>query len=153
MIASGAARALCEMRSRMAGFTLPEMLIVLTILGIVMAIAIPNAKAGLDRVSVRSAAGDVRATLNYARMLAMVGGLPVAVDVDSVAGTLRVRRGDERIVNRAVGPAHGVRLGRTRDSLAYDPRGFGRGAANLSIMVRRGASVETVFVSRLGRVR
>ena len=135
------------------GFTVPELLIVLTIAGVVMAIAIPNARAGLDRVSVRSAASDVRATLNYARMLAMAGGVPVAVDVDSVAGTLRVRRADERVLTRGIGPAHGVRLGRTRDSLAYDPRGFGRGAANLSILLRRGTSVETVFVSRLGRVR
>src|SRR5215213_6622865 len=103
------------------GFTVAELLIVLTIVGVVMAIVIPSAKAGLDRVSVRAAASDVRATLNYARMLAMAGGIPVAVDVDSVAGTLRVRRGDERIFTRSVGPAHGVRLGKTRDSLAYDP--------------------------------
>lgn len=135
------------------GFTVPELLIVLTIIGVVMAIAIPNARSGLDRVSVRSAASDVRATLGYARMLAMSGGIPVAVDVDSVVGTLRIRRGDEKILTRGVGQAHGVRLGKTRDSLTYDPRGFGRGAANLSILVRRGASVETVFVSRLGRVR
>ncbi len=135
------------------GLTVPELLIVLTIAGIVMAIAIPSARASLDRVSVRAAASDVRATLTYARMLAMAGGVPVAIDVDSVAGTLRVSRGDERILMRGVGSAHGVRLGKTRDSLAYDPRGFGRGAANLSILVRRGASVETVFVSRLGRVR
>src|SRR5215210_4480933 len=95
------------------GFTLPELLIVLTTAGVVMAIAIPSAKASLDRVSVRSAASDVRATLNYARMLAMAGGIPVAVDVDSVAGTLRVRRDDERILMRGVGSAHGVRLGKT----------------------------------------
>lgn len=137
----------------LAGFTVPELLIVLTIVGVIMAIAIPSAKAGLDRVSVRAAASDVRATLNYARMLAMAGGIPVAVDVDSVAGTLRVRRDDEKILIRGVAQAHGVRVGRTRDSLAYDPRGFGRGAANLSILLRRGVSVETVFVSRLGRVR
>lgn len=135
------------------GFTVPELLIVLTIMGVVMALAIPNAKAGLDRVSVRSAASDVRATLAYARMLAMSGGIPVAVEVDSGDGTLRVSRGDEKILMRGIGQAHGVRLGKTRDSLTYDPRGFGRGAANLSILVRRGASVETVFVSRLGRVR
>src|SRR5437868_11598558 len=41
------------------GFTLPEVLIVLTIAGVVMAIAVPSAKAGLDRVRVRSAASDV----------------------------------------------------------------------------------------------
>lgn len=136
-----------------AGFTVPELLIVLTIVGVVMAIAVPSAKGGLDRVSVRSAASDIRATLGYARMLAMSGGIPVAVEVDSIVGTLRVRRGDERILMRGIGQAHGVRLGKTRDSLTYDPRGFGRGAANLSIHVRRGTSVETVFVSRLGRVR
>src|SRR5688572_1272823 len=100
-------------------FTVPELLIVLTIVGVVLAIAIPNGKAGLDRISVRAAASDVRATLNYARMLAMAGGIAVAVDVDSVAGTLRVRRGDQRILTRAVGQAHGVRVGKTRDSLAY----------------------------------
>ena len=125
----------------------------MTVAAVVMGLAIPSAKSGLDRVSVRAAAGEVRATLNYARMLAMSGGLAVAVDVDSAAGTLRVRRGDERILTRGIGPAHGVRLGRTRDSLTYDARGFGRGAANLSILVRKGVSVETVFVSRLGRVR
>ena len=149
-------RASCGMRrsrcSRL-GLTVPELLIVMTILGVVLAIAIPNARASLDRVSVRSAASDVRATLTYARMLAMSGGVAVAVEVDSAAGMLRVRRGDEKILMRGIGHAHGVRLGRTRDSLTYDPRGFGRGAANLSILVRRGASVETVFVSRLGRVR
>ena len=140
-------------RGASAGFTVPELLIVLTILGIVMAIAIPKAKAGLDRVSVRAAASDTRATLAYARMLAMSGGLAVGVDVDSVAGTLRVRRNDEHILMRGIGFAHGVRMGKTRDSLTYDPRGFGRGAANLSIILRRGVTAETVFVSRLGRVR
>jgi prepilin-type N-terminal cleavage/methylation domain-containing protein len=138
---------------RRHAFTVPELLIVITIVGVVMAIAIPKAVASLDHVSVRAAASDVRATLTYARMLAMAGGLPVAVDVDSMTGMLRIRRGDEQILKRGVGYAHGVRLGKTRDSLTYDPRGFGRGAANLSVLVRRGVSVETVFVSRLGRVR
>lgn len=140
-------------RVRRDAFTVPELLIVITIVGVVMAIAIPKANASLDHVSVRAAASDVRATLTYARMLAMSGGMPVAVDVDSATGTLRIRRGDEQILKRGVGYAHGVRLGKTRDSLTYDPRGFGHGAANLSVLVRRGLSVETVFVSRLGRVR
>ena len=133
--------------------TLPELLIVLTSIGIVLAIAVPRAKASLDHVSVRAAASDIRATLTYARLLAIAGGLPVGVDVDSANGTLRVRRGGEHILTRGIGQAHGVQLGKTRDSLTYDPRGFGRGAANLSILVRRGVTAETVFVSRLGRVR
>jgi hypothetical protein len=95
----------------------------------------------------------VIATLSEARALALAGNGLVALHVDTAAGTLSVRRGNEMLHSRAIGFAHGVRLGGTRDSLTYDPRGLGRGAANLSIVVRRGTIAETVFVSRLGRVR
>lgn len=135
------------------GYTLIELVLVLTIAGLVLAIAIPRGVATLDRVSVTSASGDVHATLNYARLLALAGGIAVAIDVDSGRGELRVRRGAEVVMSRNVGQAHGVSLRSTRDSLTYDPRGLGRGAANLSIIVRRRSAVDTVFVSRLGRVR
>lgn len=136
-----------------AGYALVELLVVLGLLGVVMAIAVPRARDALDRVTVRSAAGDVRATLRFARALALAGNRAVAVDIDSVTGTLRVKRGAEVLLIRGVGQAHGVRVGRTRDSLTYDGRGFGRGAANLSVILRRGQAAETVFVARLGRVR
>jgi prepilin-type N-terminal cleavage/methylation domain-containing protein len=136
-----------------AGYTLLELLLVLMIAGLVMAIAIPRGLRLLDRMAVQSAAGDVQATLSLARSLALAGGASVAVDVDSTSGILRVRRGAEILLTRGIGHAHGVQLDRTRDSLTYDPRGLGRGAANLSLVVRRRAAAETVFVSRLGRVR
>lgn len=135
------------------GYTLVELVLVLTIAGLVLAIAIPRGVATLDRVSVTAASADVQATLNHARLLALAGGIAVAIDVDSARGELRVRRGVEVVMSRNVGQAHGVSLRGTRDSLTYDPRGLGRGAANLSIIVRRGSARETVFVSRLGRVR
>jgi prepilin-type N-terminal cleavage/methylation domain-containing protein len=138
---------------RTSGYTLLELLIVLMITGLLLAIALPRAVHSLDRISVHSAADDVAATLSSARSLALAGHSSVAVDVDSVTGLLRVRRGPEVIFTRSIGQAHGVRVGRNRDSLTYDPRGLGHGAANLSIVIRRRAAVETVFVSRLGRVR
>jgi prepilin-type N-terminal cleavage/methylation domain-containing protein len=140
-------------RAARAGHTLLELIVVLTVVGITLAIAIPRVRDSLDRISVRSAAGDVRATLRFARTMALAGNRAVAVDIDSVTGTLRVRRGPEVLLTRGVGRAHGVRVGRTRDSLTYDGRGFGRGAANLSVILRRGIASETVFVARLGRVR
>ena len=132
--------------------TLVEILIVLTIAGTLMALAFPRAQLSLDRISVRAAAGDLAATLHSARALALAGRAAVAVDLDS-NGTIRVRRGAEYIFSRNIGSAHGVLLQQTRDSLTFGPLGLGHGAANLSIVVRRHAAVETVFVSRLGRIR
>ena len=137
----------------MKGFTLLELLVVMTVTGIVLAIAVPRARAGLDRAVVRSAATDVRATLGLARTLALAGHAVILVDVDSVRGMLRIRRGSAVLLRRGVGQAHGVELRATRESLSYDPYGLGRGAANLSVLIRKGVATETVFVSRLGRIR
>ena len=143
------------MRTKRArtGYTLAETLLVVLIAGVAMAIAVPRGVRVLDRIVVQTAAGDVHALLATARAIAIAGATIVTVDVDSAQGTLRVRRGLEALHVRDVGPAHGVRLSSTRDSLSYGPRGLGRGAANLSIVIRRGQAAETVFVSRLGRVR
>ena len=136
-----------------AGYTLLELMVVLTLGGVLLGIAVPRARSSLDRLTVRAAAGDVRATLRYARSVALAGNRPVSVEIDSATGTVRVRQGADVLLTRGVGFAHGVKVGRTRDSLTYDGRGFGRGAANLSVIVRRGSAAETVFVARLGRVR
>jgi prepilin-type N-terminal cleavage/methylation domain-containing protein len=137
----------------MRGYTVIELLIAMMIAGVLLAVAIPRAQLTLDRLVVHSAAGDVRATLSLARTFAIAGQAAVAVDVDSSLGVLRVRRGPDILLTRGIADAHGVRVGRSRDSLTYDPHGLGRGAANLSIVVRRRAAAETVFLSRLGRVR
>jgi Tfp pilus assembly protein FimT len=139
--------------SRRAGYTILELFLVLTISAVILAIAVPRTSMLLDQLSVHAAAGDVAATLGSARTLALASRAAVAVDVDTSSGVLRVRRGSEMLFSRGVGQAHQVRLRATRDSLAFGARGLGRGAANLSVIVYRRAAVETVFVSRLGRVR
>jgi prepilin-type N-terminal cleavage/methylation domain-containing protein len=142
-----------ELAGGARGYTVLELLIVMMITGIVLSISIPRGRLMLDRLSVHAAASDVMSVLNTARTLARAGRSPVAVDIDSANGVLRVRRGTDVLLARDVGQAHGVSVGRTRDSLTYDPRGLGRGAANLSVIIRRRAAAETVVVSRLGRVR
>ena len=125
----------------------------ITITGLALAIAVPRALLILDRESVHSASADVAALLHSARSLALAGHTSVAVAIDSTAGVLTVRRASEVVLTRNVGEAHGVRMSGTRDSLAFDPHGLGHGAANLSIVIRRRRAVDTVFVSRFGRVR
>jgi hypothetical protein len=41
----------------------------------------------------------------------------------------------------------------TRDSMAYLPSGLGYGAANMSVFLERGDRLDTISISRLGRVR
>lgn len=135
------------------GHSLVEVLVVVTVAAVALAIVVPRASAVLDRITVRGAASDVTTVLGTARNLAMAGRAAVAIDVDSATGILRVRRGAELLFTRNVGHAHGVRVRATRDSIAFGPHGLGRGAANLSVLLLRGLAVETVFVSRLGRVR
>ena len=134
-------------------FTLVELVMVVTISGLVMMIMVPRGRAVLDRIAVRAAAGDIISTLATARMYALAGRSSVSIEVDSLTGVLKVKHGDEVLITRNLGHAHGVRLAKSRDSLTYDGRGLGRGAANLSIVVRLRSAAETVFVSRMGRVR
>ena len=138
---------------RRSAYTLVEVVIVVTIAGLVMMITVPRGRAVLDRIAVRAAAGDIISTLATARTYALAGRSSVSIEVDSVSGVLRVKRGEEILLARNLGQAHGVRLAKSRDSLTYDGRGLGRGAANLSIVVRLRSAAETVFVSRMGRVR
>ncbi len=135
------------------GLTVIEILIVLTIVGTLMAIAYPRAQLTLDRISVHSAAGDLAMVLSSAREFALLSHSAVAVDFTDPAVGVTVRRGSSVLFSRNIASAHGVELKQTRDSMAFGPLGLGLGAANLSVIVRRRAAVETVFVSRLGRVR
>ncbi|HEX7940069.1 MAG TPA: GspH/FimT family pseudopilin [Gemmatimonadaceae bacterium] len=141
-------RSVCPRR----GWTIIELVVVMSLAAVLMAIAIPHGQLMLDRISVHAAAGDLAMTLSSAREFALASRASVAVDFSTPSG-LRVRRGSDVLFSRNIAFAHGVEITQTRDSIAFGPMGLGYGAANLSIIVRRRAAAETVFVSRLGRVR
>lgn len=136
-----------------AGMTLVELLVVLALVGIVAAIAIPRGARLRDGAAVRAAALDAEQAFALARAEAVGWRSAVAVRIDTAAARLELRRGADLLLVRALGDAYHVRLSATRDSLAYDARGLGRGAANLTLVVRRGSVAESLVVSRLGRLR
>jgi prepilin-type N-terminal cleavage/methylation domain-containing protein len=135
------------------GTTLPELILVVTIVGILGTIAIPRTVRWRDRMSVRAAALETVATFALARRWSLSRSTRTAITFDTVAATVTVRSFADTIARRDLASSHGVTLSASRDSMAYAPNGLGYGASNLTIVLRRGAAAESIFVSRLGRVR
>jgi Tfp pilus assembly major pilin PilA len=134
-------------------FTIAELIVTICILGALSAIAAPRAGELLDRVRVRSAVVEVESLFSGARHIAIARSAQTTVDIDTVAQAIYVSIGVDTLRKREIGADHGVRLSASRVRMSYSATGMGYGAANLSVFVRRNASADTVFVSRLGRLR
>ena len=134
-------------------FTIVELTVTLCILGVLSAIAMPWAGELLDRVHIRGAVVEIESTFSGARHIAIARSAQATVDIDTVTQTIYVSVGVDTLRKREIGADHGVRLSASRVRMSYSATGMGYGAANLSVFVRRNASVDTVFVSRLGRLR
>jgi type IV fimbrial biogenesis protein FimT len=141
------------MPSRTAGHTLMELVVALTLIAIMLSLATPRLGALRDRAAVRSATTELAATLASARRSAMLRSTGAAVVIDSEHSTATVIVGADTIFSRSIGEELGVQLSATRDTVLYGPSGRGWGASNTSLIVSRGRSADTLFVSRLGRVR
>jgi prepilin-type N-terminal cleavage/methylation domain-containing protein len=136
-----------------AGLTLIELCLVLTIIGLVTTIAVRQLGLYLDRAAARAAIVEAAAVVARARDEAVARRIPASVRLDTAADALELRIGGVTLSRSALGHAHGVSLSTNRDSLAYDVRGLGYGAANLTLVARRGRAAESLVVSRLGRLR
>lgn len=134
-------------------FTIIELTVTICVLSILSAIAIPLAGDLLDRVRVRSASTEIGALFSAARHIAIARGAQSTVEIDTVGRVVAVSIGGDTVRKREIGIAHDVLMSATRTRMSYSATGVGYGAANLSVVVRRNRAADTVFVSRLGRVR
>lgn len=134
-------------------FTLLELTLVLSIAGVLFALALPRLAHVRDVSSVRAAVAEVGGAFALARQEAIVQRALVGVLIDGKHGVVEVRSRRGAIIRRALGDVYGVVLAANRDSIVYDARGLGYGVSNLTVTVRRGSIVDTLTMSRLGRVR
>lgn len=135
------------------GATLAELCVVVAVMGTLFALGIPRMQRAADRAAARGAVQDAASLFSLARRSAISRRVVVGVVLDTAGGRIVARAGPVVVGERGLRAEYGVRLSATRDSMAYDPRGLGYGAANLTVVARRGAAAETLVVSRLGRVR
>ena len=135
------------------GMTAIEMIVVLSVIAVMLGIVAPTVGRLHDGIAVRNATAEALSAFATARRSAMVRGAPVGIGVDRPPGFVTVTANGEVLLQRDLEGTYGITLSSTRDSTAYSPLGHGLGAANLSLVIARGAVAETIFVSREGRVR
>lgn len=125
----------------------------IAIMAVLLSIAVYRFTGLRDATAVRAAVGDLGSTFSFARQVAVSRRRMVAIVLDTNSGVVELRSGGARIARRDLGASYGVHVGSNRDSAVYDARGLGYGLSNLSVAIRRGHFVDTLTMSRLGRVR
>lgn len=134
-------------------FTIIESTLAVCIISLLAAIAAPGVSRLLDAIEVREAAIEVETMFSSARHLAIAKGTQASVEIDTARRVVAVTSGPDTLRKRELGRDHRVELKATRSSVSYSAIGLGYGAANVTVVIKRNASFDSVVVSRLGRVR
>ena len=134
-------------------FTLPEIVLVLAVAGILLAIGVTSLVQALARIAVENAASHLVAAHQRVRMMAIARGQVLILSVDSSRVTIAPRVGGLPLWSES-GPAesHVTLTGPTR-RFTFSPEGISLGLSNASLQLARGSITRTVVISRLGRVR
>lgn len=140
-------------RQTRRGSTLIEQLWLLVVSGVVLSATVVGGARLLDAAVVRGAASDVADLFAIARDQAVATGKRTAVHIDMSSGRLIIHADVDTLMRLELAQSRSVSVIATRDSMAYAASGLGYGASNLRMIVRRGASADTITVSRLGRVK
>ncbi len=139
--------------NKRSGFTLIDQLLAMGLIAVLCTISLQHIGELRDRLAVRSAKRAVTDAIALAREHANASGVRTAVRFHSAAGVVVAHAGADTLARAPVLHLLGVSLDATRDSMAYQPSGLGYGAANMRVVLSRGAHYDTVTISRLGRVR
>ncbi|HKC39250.1 MAG TPA: type II secretion system protein [Gemmatimonadales bacterium] len=137
------------------GFSLIELVFVLCIIALLASIGLPRLQPFLDRIAADRAARDVTTALAVARHGAVLQGMRARLTID--ADSLRIDRLEPAgwtPWRRWLGPAAlRVDLAVSNPEVVFGPTGMGWGVSNTKVVLRRGSQVETITVSRVGRVK
>lgn len=134
-------------------FTIIETTIAVCLICIIGTMAAPHVSRLLDAIEVREASIEVETLFSAARHIAIARASQASVEIDTASRIVSVLVGGDTVRKRDLGTEHRVVLKSSRASVTYSPMGIGFGAANVTVVVQRNASLDSIIVSRLGRVR
>jgi len=152
---AGGARHTRYRKSVAKGFSLVELAIVLLIVALLAAVGVPRLGPFLDRIATDHAAREITTALAMARHGAVLQGMRARLTI--AADSLRIDRlepGGWMPWRRRPGPAAlAVEMEVSNPVIVFGPTGVAWGASNTRVVLRRGSQVETITVSRVGRVK
>lgn len=135
------------------GFSLVEVTAVVVVIGVLTGFALAPFGRAIDRASVRAASDEIATALAIGRQLAIMRSAYVTATLDTLAGTITIECDGDTTYRRSLESLHRVALAVTRPAIRFAPNGLGYGVSNLRVIARRRSAADTIYVSRVGRVR
>ena len=137
------------------GFTLPELLSVAAIIGVLASIASPPLRRELDRAAVREGVEQLASAHAATRQLAVSRNRLARLDIDPLrrTATLSVRGAAQAWDTVTTYPLGTATVACSNPTMTFGPTGLGFGASNTRVVFARGASADTLTTSRTGRLR
>lgn len=137
-----------------------ELMVVLTVIGIMLAVVLPYLRNATGKTAARSAADAVTALHARARMAAIRRGRTAKLVIPSGTNTALVIAGKVtttgidtlgKVLDLA--EQYGVTITSTSDTIAFSPRGIGNMGSSITIIITKAAFSDTLVVSRGGRLK
>ena len=137
------------------GTTLPALIVVLAIVGLLTAIVVPSSRDLLASIDTERAAHQFMAAHRVARFTAILRRRATRLDIAADSLVVRVVNGPGAgVVWRAPGPAADrVAFDGPTYPLMFTPLGLPHGVGNGTYTFSRASARRSVVISRLGRLR
>jgi prepilin-type N-terminal cleavage/methylation domain-containing protein len=136
------------------GFSQIELVVVMAIVALVSAIALPQLNDLFDAVAADAAARDVTTALAVARNAAVLHGTRARLRISPDSLVIEREEGSWVDYARWPGPrSQGVTLTVSNDEVVFGATGMGWGPSNTKVVLQRGSHIETITTSRVGRVK
>jgi prepilin-type N-terminal cleavage/methylation domain-containing protein len=136
------------------GFTLIELVLVCTVLAVLLMLMAPRTAGWIDKLAVLRATEDFKSVYQLARIGAVHRSSRVRITIRPDSLTAVAEGQTDSILVQIRGPSrYGVSLEVSRSVIRLYPTGMGLGGANTSVVLHRGRSVQSLTISRLGRLR